>query len=417
MQERDDVLQKDRIAAVLICSMMLCGCEYQQEIEQFTNYFEKIGNQHQNMQEQLSEYALLEETIESESEIGLQIEINDVFEEQNEVRYYAYETLEDEQKALYQILYNTMVLLETEVTIPVTDEQVLKQVFQYVMNDHPELFYVGEWSYTTYKQLEEIQYMTFSVTYTMTQQEVQQYQELIQRYVEQLLRNVPHTQDEYEIVKYLYEHVIELTEYDLQSKENQNICSVFIYGRSVCQGYAKALQYLLQNCGIESYLVTGIANQGMHAWNLVKVNGAYYYVDATWGDASYILENGQTVDTIKVPTINYDYLLVTTNDLQYTHQVDTPLVLPECNTMTDNFYVREGLYLNGYDEEQLEQIFDSFFEQKQKYLTIKCSDDVVYQEVYNKLIRESKVFFFLENRTNGITYSENEMQKTLSFWI
>ena len=71
----------------------------------------------------------------------------------------------------------------------------------------------------------------------------------------------------------------------------------------------------------------------------------------------------------------------------------------------------------AYNEEQLMQIFDVFILQNQHYLTIKCSDVEVYQEVCNKLIGENKIFFFLKNKTEGITYSENIMQRTLSFWI
>lgn len=423
-----DVLQKGKIATVIISAIMLSGCSYEQEIEQFTHYLERIGNQHQDIQEQLSEYVLSEDAEESETQLTMPDEVisdentevrmsREAYVTQQAVRYYAYETLNDEQKSLYMQLYETMSAMESEAMLLVTDPQVLKLVFQCVMNDHPELFYVGEWSYTTFSQLEEIRYMTFSITYTMTPQEVKQQQEQIRDYVNHALQEAPKTADEYEITKYFYEYVIEHTEYDLEAEESQNICSVFINRRSVCQGYAKALQYLLQNCGIETYLVTGTANQGLHAWNLVNVNGAYYYIDATWGDASYIFGNGQVADAAMVPTINYDYLLVTSDDLQRTHQADSQFQLPVCNTMVDNFYVREGLYFDSYDEQKMTQIFDSFFEQNQKYLTIKCRDDAIYQEVCNKLIGESKVFLFLQNRTTGITYSENAIQRTLSFWI
>lgn len=424
-----DVLRKDKIATVIISALMLTGCNYEQEIEQFTHHLERIGNQHQDIQEQLSEYVLSQEKPESEAQVeqanyvlidereDVQNEQKEAYVTQKAVKYYAYETLNDEQKALYLQLYEAMSAMEREVMLLVTEPQVLKYVFQCVMNDHPELFYVGEWSYTTFSQLEEIRYMTFSVTYTMTLQEVQQQQKLIESYVNQAMQEAPNTVDEYEIAKYFYEYVIEHTEYDLTAEESQNICSVFINRKSVCQGYAKALQYLLQSCGIETYLITGMANQGLHAWNLVKVNGAYYYIDATWGDASYVLENGQAADASMVPTINYDYLLVTSADLMNTHQVDSQIQMPVCDAVTDNFYIREGLYLDCYDEQKLTQIFDSFCSQERKYLTIKCSDDVIYQEVCNKLIGENKVFFFLKNRTEGITYSENVMQRTLCFWI
>lgn len=415
------VLQRGRIAAVVIGALMLCGCSYEREIEQFTHYLEEMGNQHRNIQEQLSEYVLSEDTLESElesvSETERESELRVIYTEQEAVRYYAYETLNDEQKALYMQLYETMSTMENEALLFGTNPQELKLVFQCVMNDHPELFYIGEWSYTTFSQLEEIRYITFSVTYTMTPQEVQRQQDEIRMSVNQAMQGVPSTEDEYEIVKYFYEYVITHTEYDLEAENNQNISSVFINGRSVCQGYAKSLQYLLQKRGIEAYLVNGTANQGLHAWNLVNVNGAYYYIDATWGDASYILENGQSADETMLPTINYDYLLVTTNEMQRTHLVDDQFQMPVCDSMTDNYYVREGLYLECYDEQGLAEIFESFAEGNEKCITIKCSDDAVYQDVCNKLIGESKIFFFLKDRTDGITYSENAMQRTLSFWI
>lgn len=55
---------------------------------------------------------------------------------------------------------------------------------------------------------------------------------------------------------------------------------------AVCQGYAVLLYRLALMAGIEARVVTGTANNGGHAWNIVKLDGKWYHVDATW-DATW----------------------------------------------------------------------------------------------------------------------------------
>ena len=62
-------------------------------------------------------------------------------------------------------------------------------------------------------------------------------------------------------------------------------------GSSVCQGYATLLYRMLEEAGIDCRVVTGKAtnssgNTEDHAWNIVKIDGIYYYVDPTW-DSNY----------------------------------------------------------------------------------------------------------------------------------
>ncbi len=49
----------------------------------------------------------------------------------------------------------------------------------------------------------------------------------------------------------------------------------------VCEGYASAFYRLCLECGIDCRFVTGDILGGGHAWNMVKLGGVYYEIDAT----------------------------------------------------------------------------------------------------------------------------------------
>ncbi len=102
---------------------------------------------------------------------------------------------------------------------------------------------------------------------------------------------------------YVEDHV----EYDMVhkripgSKHYQSTAyGALFYHTALCQGYSVLAYRLLKELGIENRIVTGIYKEEevldkkgnveqqkveeRHAWNLVKVGGAYYNVDFTMGD-------------------------------------------------------------------------------------------------------------------------------------
>lgn len=331
--------------------------------------------------------------------------------------YYAYYTLDGKDRKLYLEVLDALKQRKKDITVSTVEPDKLKSVFTCVMSDHPELFYVDGYQYTKYTVGDMITRISFYGTYSMTETEIGQYQKAIDEYVNLCLAGMPRTEDEYVKTKYLYDYLIAKTEYDKEAPNNQNICSVFVENRSVCQGYAKALQYLMQKSGMVSMLVTGFAEQEGHAWNLVRVNGAYYYVDATWGDASYTFTEESTSYLGEMPPINYDYFLVTTKDLYVTHEPDESIRLPECVSQKDNYYVREGLYLDEYNEDKLRVIFEQAYAGNSGYVMFKCRDESVFDVIKQKLIDDQEVFRFIKNQGESIAYTDNRKQCTISFWI
>lgn len=332
---------------------------------------------------------------------------------------YAYNKLTEEEQNVYIEILWSLLEFEEDVELSSLDSNEISRIFQCVLNDHPEIFYVDGYSYTQYMLGDVPRKFTFTGDYSMTREEVERNQGLIENYVNQCFAGIPQDADEYEIVKYIYEYLIEHTEYDAEAEDNQNICSVFMGGRSVCQGYAKATQYLLQRAGICASLVLGKVSSGEgHAWNLVKIDGDWYYIDTTWGDASYRTRSGEAAfPEQKLPAINYDYLCVTTDQIVRTHVIDNVVQMPQCTSMEANYYVREGLYFTAIDEERLRAIFDDGYNKGSAYITLKCASLEIYEEMHDKLINNQEIFDYLDCPDGVVSYTDSDEQYSMSFWL
>lgn len=331
---------------------------------------------------------------------------------------YAFGKLSEDEQEVYLEILEALIHFKENVKLSSCDKELISRVFQCVLNDHPEIFYVDGYSYTEYTLGSILKKITFTGSYRFSPEEVKEKQRQIDNYVNQCLAGMPEDADEYEKVKYVYEYLIHHTDYDAAAKDSQNICSVFLERKSVCQGYAKATQYLLNRAGVFATLVLGevVGGEG-HAWNLVRIDGAYYYVDTTWGDASYQAVGGSDYPIEKIPTINYDYLCVTTEQMEQTHTQDNVVEMPECTSMDANFYVREGVYFTEFDEKKIEKIFMDSYERGDTYVTLKCEGPDIYSKMQETLIGEQGVFRYLDCPDKAVSYVENEKQYSLSFWL
>ena len=335
---------------------------------------------------------------------------------------FAYESLDAQEQIWYGEIEQALgemtdtVKLSTEPIGQGLDEQDIDRIFQCVLIDHPEIFYTTGYTYTKYSRGDRTVGIDFAGTYSLPREEAVNKAEEIRGRALEWLSDIPSDASEYDKVKAVYEKIIFSTDYDLNASDNQNIASVFLGNSSVCQGYAKATQYLLNHLGVMCTLVQGTVDTGeAHAWNLVRVDGDYYYVDTTWGDASYRMEDGNGQE--ELPEINYDYLCVTTQELLRTHRIESVVAMPECTATQANYYVREGVYFTSYDAEQMQSIFDRAWESGRTEITLKCADEECYREICRVLIDEQEIFSYMPENSSTIAYAQNGKQLSLTFWV
>ena len=87
--------------------------------------------------------------------------------------------------------------------------------------------------------------------------------------------------------QFIHDYLAERLTYKENSLD-QSAYSGIVKNETVCAGYSKAFQYLMQQLEIPTYLCVGwgggYVSGGMHAWNIVKDGKKYVNVDLTWDD-------------------------------------------------------------------------------------------------------------------------------------
>ncbi len=337
---------------------------------------------------------------------------------QNEGLYY-FSHLDTQQKRVYAEIYRIITARGEKIKVSTLTEEDVDRAFQYVMADHPEIYYADGYTLTRYTLDNELFKIGFTARYLYDDAEQSRRQARLDDAIETALAGAPVTGDQYDTAKYVYDYVISHTDYEIGVPDNQNICSVFLNGASVCQGYSKAAQILLNRLGVEATLITGTVSAGdregeRHAWNLVRVNGYDYFMDVTWGDSSF--QQAASEETLD-QRINYDYLLDTTRDLIDTHAISNLVDVPSCTHMEDNYYVRDGAYFTGTDEAQLAELFDRAYAEGRGYVSIKCADESAYAAMQQYMITDRKLFDYLRDSGESASYSASPRQHKLTFLL
>ena len=303
-----------------------------------------------------------------------------------EVLYYGYQSLSKEEQKVYRQIAEGLEQQEAEIRITPLSEERLMTVFNMVMIDHPEYFWIeGEFQYTTVEDLNEntktaIQLMP---VYTVEKEQTESLKQQIEQQADAWIAEIDAPFDAYEKIKSVYELLIREVEYDETSLYNQTIQSVFLEKKTVCMGYAKATQYLLNKMGIFCTLVTGNildeANSS-HAWNLVRIGENYYYVDTTWGSPGYNAQ-GDREDAI-----SYSYLCCSDKIISATHKANEDILLPSCTDESYHYYRRKGCWYETYDKERICDVLKRDIETNSPKTELCFQGEEEYQQAVQDLV-------------------------------
>ncbi|QAV33811.1 Transglutaminase-like superfamily protein [Fervidobacterium changbaicum] len=152
----------------------------------------------------------------------------------------------------------------------------------------PEQLFIQRWSADSIEQAGSVE-TTITYVYLESEAERKAVDEFISKNLPSILKNA---RTDLEKVYALNEWIKSYIQYD-ESYSHKNAYSTLKDRKGVCQGYALLFYRLAKAAGIDVLLVSGEAKSPYesaeklvpHAWNIVKIEGNWYYIDTTWNDS------------------------------------------------------------------------------------------------------------------------------------
>lgn len=214
--------------------------------------------------------------------------------------------------------------------VPRLDSRDLKELYFCLRLDHPELFYTVNFRYRYYQGAE---YGEMIPEYLFDKKKIADHQKAMKSRVEKLVRPAKEL-TEMDRLLYVHDFICRSVRYDkLKKAYSHEIIGPLGQGVGVCEGIAKSVKILCDALGIwcvialcDNNLEKGIKYR--HAWNVVKVGGKTYHMDATFDNSLGSPEE-----------IRYDYFLLSDKQIFRDHE---PVIykMPACSD-GDRFYYKE----------------------------------------------------------------------------
>ena len=112
-------------------------------------------------------------------------------------------------------------------------------------------------------------------------------------------------------VAYAYEDYFNGT---IAANHGYDMYGALVKHSCVCQGYAETMFYLLREAGLSCAIAS--SENINHAWNIVKIHGKWYHIDATWDDPVWDMPGRSYHDyfLVSFDTMNKNTLINHTKD-------------------------------------------------------------------------------------------------------
>lgn len=341
-------------------------------------------------------------------------------EPQNLYDGFYYKALDPDEKIAYEMIMDKIKDMPKKIQIPVLNEDGLSDVFEALLYDNPTFYFVSDNCRT---ETNNFGNCYFIPEYTMNLYEYDESISALEKVRDEVASHLDDCVNDFDKELVIHDYIVDKCEY--VSKTGGTYSSVYgclVKGSASCEGYAKAVKYLLDEAGVENYLVVGTADgetQGVrsgHAWNIAKIGEGYYHLDATWNDPV-------SEDKIK----NYAYFNISDEEISLTHKVEKRF-LGKCTSDEENYYVKNGIYFTAYDREARSAVVSEIARQarlESGYASFKMSDECALKAAKEALFDMNGIYSILLSASlmsekplsqDKIMYSVDDKHNIITIW-
>lgn len=185
------------------------------------------------------------------------------------------------QRVYRQVYANAQALKQDFTPLESLTPQQMQNVMEAVYNDHPELFWMETAYACTYGANGGC--TALSLQFNQTAGRLSESGRDFTAAANEIIAGAINYTTDFEKERYVHDALLGRVEYQTGAKMSQSAYSALVNRRTVCAGYARAFQYIMQQLNIPCYYCTGYSGEN-HAWNIVLLDGDYYNVDLTWDD-------------------------------------------------------------------------------------------------------------------------------------
>lgn len=182
-----------------------------------------------------------------------------------------------------------------------------------------------------------------------------------------------------------------------------------IHKKGVCDGISNLAKMVFDRIGIKSQVVVGILDcsndtPGLHAWNIVHINGQWYHLDIT---ADLGLTAGKK-------HIRYDYFNLSDSEISHDHKLNSVPV--RCTTSHMDYYTLNGLFVQSVEE--FDRAVEQALRKSDRTLTVRLPFGMDPAVTQSKLLERVERYCARMSRLGySIVYTMNPDQMIFSFTV